>query len=194
MSDVANDIELWDRVRIKNDQRAFAAIYRLHSRKLYAMVHNRLKDKQLAEDIVQEAFVSLWKNREHTGITSLEGYLAVSVRFLILKQFRKERTDKLQLSDKALPEVPEQLDPAHFYDARQLAELLEEETARLPHQCRLVFLYSREEGYKIPEIAKIMDLSPKTVEAHLSLALKKLKKAFHIIPLLHTLVTIINFL
>lgn len=188
MKHVANDLELWERIRSANDQRAFAALYHRHAKRLYGFAYNKLRDVQQCEDLVQEAFANLWKKRSETiAITDMKGFLTIAIRYLTINAMKKNRDSLLQPFTTDAQEPIDPLNPQHFYDVRYLATLLAEEKERLPAQCRLVFQYSREQGYKIPEIAAMMQLSPKTVEAHLTTALKRLRKILLLLLLLRLL-------
>src|SRR5690606_39180832 len=68
----------------RDDELAFTEIYNRYWKKLYAMAYERLKSKELAEDVVHEVFTSLWQRRHEAVIKSLNAYLAAATRYCTL--------------------------------------------------------------------------------------------------------------
>lgn len=147
---------------------AFSRIYSDYWRKLYTLAYNRLRSRQAAEDVVQEVLSGLWLRREAAEIASLEAYLATATKYAIIRQLANQATHQDAIS---------QLDhgPIYYSDSAFLMQLLREEVNRLPEKCRLVFLYSRNDGLSNKEIAGKMAVSEKAVEKHISKALNRLR-------------------
>lgn len=154
------------------DDRAFAEIYNRYWKRLLAISYANLKDKMLAEEVVQEVFVSLWNRRFELKINSLEAYLATAVKFGTFKALHKKRRHF---------EIENQIDRVDSYvedqiiESRFLKSYLDDVVERLPEKCRLVFKMSRESYMTNKEIAQNLDISEKSVEAHITRALKVLK-------------------
>jgi len=130
-----------------------------------------------AEDVVHDVFASLWANREKNGIESLDNYLATAAKYTVLakiKKIERERIYNNNTSQEArIFEMP--VETALHY--KRILELVKNEVEKLPEKCRLVFKYSRNEGMPVRQIAKELNISPKTVENQLSKAIKQLKLA-----------------
>lgn len=156
------------------DKQAFTAIYEHYSRQLLAMAYNYTKEKSAAEEIVQEVFVGLWERRNKLLIQSLGPYLATAIKFSVFRTLHRDRKRKELLKQHYLPEEIG-LDEAKI-NARFLQEYINGIVEQLPPQCQLVFKYSRERELSIPEIATEMGIAEKTVEAHLSKALKEVRR------------------
>jgi RNA polymerase sigma-70 factor (ECF subfamily) len=152
---------------------AFKIIYERYWKLLLAMAFNRLNDKQASEEAVQDVFLSLWARREEVDIVSLPAYLATAVKFTVLRQLDKERRRQVLLREHYTPSLL-QWEETGIY-GKFLQEYVEGIVETLPDKCQLVFRYSREGGLSIPEIASKMNLSIKTVETHLTKALKTLR-------------------
>jgi RNA polymerase sigma-70 factor (ECF subfamily) len=152
---------------------AFEQIYLRYWNKLLAIAYGHIKNKPAAEEAVQDVFMSLWDRRTDLVIESLPAYLATAVKFAVFKQILRERRRQTLLS--------EHYNPATVYveevniQAKFLSEYMQGIIEHLPEKCRLVFKYSREEGLAIPDIARKMNISGKTAEAHLTKALKILR-------------------
>ncbi len=157
----------------EGDHGAFTQIYELFKRKLLAMAYNYCRDKALAEEVVQEVFVSLWEKRQDVAIKSLEAYLATSIKFSVFRTLQRDLHRK-ELAAQHYTPTAITYDHEEVY-ARFLQEYIDGIVENLPEKCRLVFIYSRKDGLNNREIAQKMDIAEKTVEAHLSKAIKTIK-------------------
>lgn len=167
------DTELLDEIKAGN-KTAFNELFNRYWKKLLAISYNYTKDQSAAEETVQEVFIGLWNRRTDLNIQSLEPYLATAVKFSVLAALHKQkRREELALNNYHINPVT--LAEEEIY-ARFLQEQVDGIVERLPEKCRLVFKYSRNEGLSIPEIADEMNISTKTVEAHLGKALKTIRK------------------
>ena len=61
----------------KKDSKAFTTLYEMYSKNLYGVIFNIIKDKEEAEDILQEVFVKIWKNLEKTSLVDIEMRLLI---------------------------------------------------------------------------------------------------------------------
>lgn len=149
---------------------AFTEIYARYWKILLAIAYNHTKDKYAAEECVQEVFISLWDNKDNAMIHSLEAYLATAVKFSVFKMVhrQKRRQDIIASNHQVLPFS---LDDG-MIDAKFLQEYIDGIIELLPNKSGLVFRYSRNIGLTIPEISAKMNIAEKTVEAHLTKALK----------------------
>lgn len=133
-----------------------------------------MREAPAAEELVQDVFVKVWEKRsELTLDESLKSYLFTAVRnraFNYLRdQARKGQTD--ELNENIDLEAP-QGDPLEFDD---LQTLIKEGIDSLPPKCRAIFLLSREAEMSYKEIAAELDVSIKTVEGQMGIALRKLR-------------------
>lgn len=127
----------------------------------------------MAEEIVQEVFVSLWNNRKKRHIGNIEAYLATAVRLSVFKQYLRQKRRTAIIEQTAAPLISSHDEEKIF--TRLLQQQINGIVETLPAQCRLVFRLSRTEGLSIPEIAQQLGIAGKTAEAHLTKALKVLK-------------------
>lgn len=157
----------------QGDRQVFADIYDFYWKKLLSIAFNLTKDKESAEEIVQEVFVSLWKRRETLQILSLSHYLATAVKFSTFKVLQRARRHE-QILNSEMPQLAYQQDQ-NMIDARFLQEYLHDVVNTLPERCKLVFQLSRDEYYSNREIAAELQISEKAVEANITRALKVLR-------------------
>jgi len=158
---------------------ALREVYDRYWERLYAMAYNRLGTQQGAEDVVQEVLTALWIRRHEVKIDQLARYLSAAIKFSVFYEIRKrQRLQKVALTPDQQQLVSPALTPEDALLYKGFIAQLETELARLPEKCRLVFKYSREDGLSNKQIAEKMALSVKTVEAHISRAIRQLRTAF----------------
>lgn len=165
--------ELLQRLRW-GDHLAFTRLYHHYWKAMLLVAWNHTKDKRLAEDMVHEVFMTLWEKRGMREIDSLAGFLTTAVKFSVFKHYQKEK-HRQELADEHLF-FRETGEDESKLDALFLQEYIAGLVEQMPEKCRLVFKYSREEGLKNAEIAKILHISEKAVEANLTRALKIIRK------------------
>ncbi|MFT3823889.1 MAG: RNA polymerase sigma-70 factor [Chitinophagaceae bacterium] len=159
-----------------NDNEAFAEIYRRFWKKLFTVAAHKLQHLAEAEEVVQDIFLDLWNRRDALHIShSLGTYLAAAVKYKVLNVLAK-RSQQLKYAQHAALHVSEaDVSTEQWLQFEELRERLEKLVAELPEKCQLVFRLSREKGLSQKEIAATLNISEKTVEAHLARATKHLK-------------------
>ncbi|MBC7922503.1 MAG: RNA polymerase sigma-70 factor [Ferruginibacter sp.] len=169
-----DDAQLAARLKA-GDRDAFVVIYQRYWEKLYAFAYARLQSKEAAEDIVQDIFIRLWSHRAERNIENLNAYLSASLKYEVLDHFRSQSVHRKH--DRNLAEsLGRSID--HTQDILGFDELyreLQKGLEHLPEKCRLVFEMSRNQGLPTKEISRQLDITPKTVEFHISKALKILR-------------------
>lgn len=159
-----------------SDNEAFTEIYRRYWKKMFAVAAHKLQHLAEAEEVVQDIFLDLWNRKTELNITaSLGTYLAAAVKYKVLNVLAK-RNQQLKYAQHAAMHTPEaDVSTEQWLQFAELRERLEKLVAELPEKCRLVFKLSREKGLSQKEIAATLDISEKTVEAHLARATRHLK-------------------
>lgn len=157
----------------KGEEWAFTHIYEKYWKILLAVSLRSIHDQVLAEGIVQEVFVSLWNRRNQIEIKQLEAYLATAVKFATFKAIQRNKRHL---------EIESSLKPAQNYyseDENIEAIFLKEYVAgiveHLPPKCKLVFQLSRDQYLSNEEISQSLGISIKSVEAHITRAIKVLR-------------------
>lgn len=155
-----------------SDHHAFKALYYRYFEALFRFLWRQINNEELAKDLVQEVFSRVWKNRAHLDPAQpIKSYLYRIGHNLVIDHRRQTRhsVDSLE----AHPEI----EPAyHAEEPFELTDKIEAAITSLPEPVRLVFTMNRFEGVKYAEIAKILNISVKTVEARMSKALASLRE------------------
>lgn len=158
------------------DEKAFETIFRLYYPHLCLYASRVLKNTAAAEEIVQELFVLLWERREETEIeTSVKNYLFKAVKNHCLN-YIKHNQIKNEYSRKILAETNTFSPDDEIETQTELFQKIEESISELPEKRQEIFRLSRQEGLKYREIAEKMNISVKTVETQMGLAIKTLRE------------------
>ena len=155
---------------------AFEEIFNRYWLKLYCSSYKRIKNKENSEEIVQDVFTSLWLKRNTLEIReSLGAYLYTATRYGVINHIKKEIV-RNAYREKMLT-CPNEIDTSLEENilANDLGRNLEREITYLPEKCRSVFELSRKQHKSNREIADFLHISEKTVENHLTKAIRKLR-------------------
>jgi len=184
------DNELFCLVK-QDDATAFTELYNRYWKKLFAIAYNRLKEIQYAEDIVHDVFAGLWARRHKLEIELLENYLATAAKYAVLTKIKKQHKEVL-LQRNIQPVLATDFPAETSLHYKRILEIIKAEVEKLPEKCRLIFKCSRDEGKPVKQIARELNLSPKTVENQLTKALKRLKVATR--SFLHSIILLLSSL
>lgn len=174
-SDVWTDEKLLELAR-DDDGLAFTELYERYWKKLFAVASNKLKNMEVAEELAQDILADVWQRRKSIRITTtFSAYLAVAMKYKVIdylaRQNHRARYEEY-LRHYKLPYDDTTEAWLSFDDLRTRLEKLVND---LPDKCRVVYELSKEHGYSNRRIALERSISEKTVEAHLTRAMKILR-------------------
>ena len=158
------------------DRESFNQVFRRYYSPLVRFCVRFVADTDIAAEIVQDLFVKLWSNREKLSFnTSFESYMLTSVRNSAITYINKERSHA-EANLRVYSEESDNNDPSETLQSNNLEESYRQILKTMPEKRREVFLASRFDGLKYAEIAEKLGISPKTVEAQMSAAIKQLRE------------------
>jgi RNA polymerase sigma-70 factor (ECF subfamily) len=175
----SDDFAEWCRRLKASDRAAYAAVFETLYEPLFRYVRSLTTERAAARDIVQDVFVRLWDAREGLDPNqSLKAYLYRTARNLAYnhqrdRETQSEKEEGIRRDSNVRPAAPDPPDAAA--QAGWLEEHLRSWIADLPTRQREALVLSRFEGLSHDEIAKVMDVSPRTVNNHIVRALKRLR-------------------
>lgn len=157
----------------RGDQKAFSIIFDRHWKRLYHAALQVVNDEAVAEDVVQDCFLSFWEKGAHKPIENIGAYLFQSVKYRCFMHLRSGTISKKHLDHINLVAQVETTEEA--FDAQELQSVLDSSIASLPEKCRQIFYLSRFELLPNKKIAEQLNISPKTVENQITKALRVLR-------------------
>jgi RNA polymerase sigma-70 factor (ECF subfamily) len=176
----SEQFEAWSRRLRRSDPAAYTEVFEAAYDALYRYAWYYTRDADAAYDVLQDVFLKLWQIRARIDpARSLKALLYQMVRNTALNQVRYVRRHAADALDAMLHEPSEAPRPAEDLDAEDLQSLVRRWIDELPERRREAFLLSRYQGLSHVEIARIMDLAPKTVNNHIVLALQHLRNRLH---------------
>jgi RNA polymerase sigma-70 factor (family 1) len=158
---------------------AYETLFKWYYRKLTLFANRLINNIDAAEEITGEVFVILWEKREQLNHTvCIRAYLYKSTQNRCLNYLKHQKVESLYINYLQRNNLldPRGDDTESSYNDKELALQLKMAIDSLPEKCRQVFMMSRYEGMKYREIAVKLDISAKTVERHMSIALERLRK------------------
>jgi RNA polymerase sigma-70 factor (ECF subfamily) len=161
---------------LKGDTSAFEKIYQSYVKKLCSFAAYYLKSFDTAEDIVQNVFLILWERRDSIRIDGcLKTYLFTSVRNLSLNFLKHQTIHRNSMDTYSRLFLLPAATPHEIAVQQESDVLLTQALEKIPERSRIVFILSRYFNMKYAEIAEILEISVKTVDAHMVKAVKSIR-------------------
>lgn len=147
-----------------------------HYDKLFQTALNITGECDDAKDVIQDVFLKIWQKKENMDDQKLNGgYLYRSVVNASLNKLQKRKGNNQILSTATIAIASNGDAPDQVLYGKELEKEIDRAIELLPPKCKAIFVLSRFEGLKYREIADHLDVSPKTVENQMGIALKKLQ-------------------
>jgi len=176
MIDVENIIDLQRRIALFDDELAYKELFFAFHPALKRFAFSFLHNRESAEEVVSDVFVKIWQRRKTlSSIENLRVYLYVSAKHTALNYLSREKREanvraaEPDLDMPATAQNPEQL--------MMTAEMLRQvrlAIQALPPRCKMVFKLVKDDGLPYKEVADILNISVKTIDSQLAIALKKI--------------------
>ncbi|MDB5091117.1 MAG: sigW 5 [Mucilaginibacter sp.] len=158
----------------KGDEEAFNEIYKRFWRKIYNESYKRLKDTELAEDIVQDVFADLWIKRFNRNIENLSAYLVCATRYQVFMLYKKNNNRPFFEAPLECLNLPS-LFVDSVYEVKELKECINQWMNLQPEKRREVFRLKFIEDKSTREISEVLNISQKTVQNQFTISLHSLR-------------------
>lgn len=156
------------------DEQAYVYLVKTYHSPLSNYTFSLTKDRDMAQDIIQELFLYIWKKRKKLGtVYSLKNYLYKVAYHQFVNEYRKMQA-LTALEHSYIKAIDEAIDDSNAELLKRKITIVTEGISALPKRCKETFLLSKKEGLTNIEIAEYLNISVKTVEGHIS-------KAFHLL-------------
>jgi len=177
---IQDDVKEWP---AENQEAFFESLFQTYYKQLCKFSFRIVRDKDIAEDVVQTCFVNLWKKKDSTVLkSSFKSYLFRSVYNRSINEYaraKKYKNEDVSVLDSVHTSRNE--DPLLALQAQDTQKKIDQAIGAMPDGCRTIFLMSREEQLSYKEIAELLDISVKTVENQLGKALRILREHLFIL-------------
>lgn len=169
------DQQLWLMIR-QGDEIAYKQLYLRYFDVLFAAIIQRVGDRQEAEDIIQDVFLTIWEKKGEIELREkLFSYLYSIMRFKVIRHLKQKELSDRHLS--ALAILTEETDATTPLEKDERVVLLEETSGQLAGQLKKVYSLKYDVGMSISDIASHLELSPHTVKNHLKAIHKLFRQA-----------------
>ncbi|MBS1933820.1 MAG: sigma-70 family RNA polymerase sigma factor [Bacteroidetes bacterium] len=160
----------------QGNQQSFQDFYNEYHSKLYLYIYKYTQSEWLAEETVQMSFLKIWENRKNLSLEhDLSAQLFRTGKSIVIDLLRKNEVRKtLPLHSAELQAT----DVNHsFIEAKNELSLAMSAIETMPPVQQKVFKYSRFKELSHKEISSELSISPKTIETHITRAIKHIKKS-----------------
>lgn len=171
-----SDTQLIKGIR-QGDRKCFDALFNRYFDRCFSFVYSHLPDREISKDIIQNVFMKMWLGRERLDHRqSIANYLLVSLRNEIISFLRLKHNSARAESEKTVePEDPSSDTFSNLID-KENERIFRELVSQLPERRRQVLLMRYLDNKSAAEIAEALKLSVRTVERHLFLAMKDVRR------------------
>lgn len=176
-----NDNELYDCLTQDNEE-ALTILYNRYWKRMIYKAALKLDSDTDAEEVVQDTFMDIWNSRHRIKIQySFQTYIAAIVKYKVMAKLAANKKIPYEATDNVYQlQVPDH-STQQWLQFSDLQTEIESVVQMLPEKCQIVFRMSREDGLSDRKIAEELNISQKTVEAHISKALKYLRNTIRFI-------------
>jgi RNA polymerase sigma factor (sigma-70 family) len=164
-------------ILLKEDSKsAFSILYNRYWDKLLEVAFIKLQSQEDAEETVQQVFFQIWNSRQQTTLKyTFRTYISAALKYTIYAKFaERKKCNSIPFQDSILEDLVDD-STQHWLTFSQLREEIETLVAQLPEKCQLVYRLSRDEDFTAKEISKKIGIAEKTVEGHLTKALRHIR-------------------
>lgn len=159
------------------DSEALDILYLRYASKVRDFAFRLLKDRTDAEDVTRDIFLKIWEQRRGLGaVLSFRGYLFRMTRNAIFNAYKHRQVESKYQAETGAAESPAAPQADESVSTDDLLEMIDLAVRNMPEQRRRVFCMSRYENMSYNDIAEALNISPKTVQYHISGALAELRK------------------
>lgn len=174
-------VHLQNMISKSSDTKSLGSLFEQHREPFILFANSYIKDMATAEDIYMEAFMSYWEKRKELPIgTNVSAYILTSVKnkaLNLLRDQQSQNTIRQEIQEHTQRELNfrittlEACEPEELF-SNEIKQIISRTIEELPDQTRKIFLKSREGSKTNKEIATELGISIKTVEFHITKALK----------------------
>ena len=174
--------EIQRRIAVYDDEKAYKELFFYFYKPLKQFAFSFVKSLEMSEEIVSDVFVNIWKGRSHMEeIDNLKTYLYISTKNISLKYLLKQNKRVAITIDSLNIELESKdIHPDQMMITAEMVKKIRDAVDLLPPRCKLIYKFIKEDGLKYKEVAAILNVSVKTIDNQLAIALKKIGAAINV--------------
>ncbi|QJD97926.1 sigma-70 family RNA polymerase sigma factor [Mucilaginibacter robiniae] len=163
-------------IALHNDEQAYRRLFDLLYNRLKCFAASILKSNELAEEVACDTMFTLWCNRAQLpGIANIKVYAYVIAKNKALNLLKRDARSFINYVDEMDVNISfHDLTPEQILITEELKRNIEQVVNALPPKCKLIFRFIKEDGLSYKEVAELLDISVKTVDAQLVTAIKRI--------------------
>jgi len=171
--------KLIERIAYNNDANAYKELFLLYHKRLLNFSITITHSKESAEEVVSDVFLKLWINRSTLAtIKNFHLYIYIVTKNLSINRTLKEKKEQSFSLDETVVNTKNiYFDPEQLMITSEMQKRIWLAIETLPPKCQLIFKLIREDGLKYKEVAELLNLSPKTIENQMTIALKRISES-----------------
>ncbi len=182
------------KIVLHNDQKAYKELFVSNYEHLHRFALSILKSKEDAEEVVSDFFINVWQKREALlAIENIKLYFFVSVKNISINKLRLKKKSNVVFSEEYLVHFKSPFfDPSQLLLSKEAVDKILGAINELPPKCKLIFRLIKEDNLKYAEVAGLLNISVKTVEAQMAIALRRIGDSYNFklqFPELHSILT-----
>jgi RNA polymerase sigma-70 factor (ECF subfamily) len=168
-------------VALNDDQTAYKQLFMLMYHRLRQFAYSMLKSNEEAEELVSDVFIRIWDKRvQLLDVESPRLYLYSITKNLAFTRISRQKKQININSDEWLVQLNSiYFDPEQLIITEEILRKIKQAVNQLPPRCKLIFKFIKEDGLKYKEVAELLHLSLKTIEAQMAIALRRIAKCMH---------------
>jgi RNA polymerase sigma-70 factor (ECF subfamily) len=176
--------KLISRIALYDDTAAYKELFLLYHSKLVHFSSFITGTRESAEEVVSDVFLRFWKNRHTlTRVENFHLYAYIATKNQSLNYLEKIKREKVFSLDDVVVEFKSiYYDPEQLMITAEMYHRIRKAVDLLPPRCQLIFKLIKEDGLMYREVAELLDLSLKTIENQMTIALKKIGQSIAFIP------------
>jgi RNA polymerase sigma-70 factor (ECF subfamily) len=169
-------------IALNEDKAAYKELFLLLHNRLKQFAYSILKSNEEAEELVSDLFIRIWTKKDQlTTIESPLLYFYTSTRNLAFTRIsRLKKQNTLPVEEWLVQLNSIYFDPERLMMTEEMMRQIKQAVNDLPPRCRVIFKLVKEDGLKYREVAELLHLSVKTIEAQMAIALRRIGKCMHL--------------
>lgn len=173
--------QLLHAIALNNDHASYKELFILLHARLKQFAYSILKSPEEAEELVSDIFIHIWEKRNQlTDIESPLLYFYTAAKNRALTRLGKQKKQQSISGEDWLVQLNSvYFDPEQLMLTEEMMRQIRKAINDLPPRCRLIFKLIKEDGLKYREVAELLQLSVKTIEAQMAIALRRIAKCMH---------------